>query len=105
MVQASRNEEHLWIDQLALRSPKTALMGVAVARTHLKLLLPQARPLRSGLWVDELAAEAGAELFGVPALREAEHDHVVVVAAEQMLGETQARMGHARCYCSAPMPC
>jgi hypothetical protein len=51
-------------------------------------LTRRARPLWTGLRVDELAAEAITELFGMLALRKAEHEHIGVVAAERVRART-----------------
>jgi len=64
-------------------------VGIAVSGTHLKFLSPQARLLRSGLGIDELVADAGAELFGVPAVCEAEHNHGVVAAEQKRARELE----------------
>ena len=42
----------------------------------------RARPLRAGLGIDKLTAEAVAELLCVGTLGKAEDEHVVIVASE-----------------------
>ena len=53
-----------------------------VPRQQSLLLAPSTRPLRPRLWIDELAGEAVAKLFGMLALRKTEDEHVDVVTAE-----------------------
>ena len=79
---ADGDERHFFIDQLAERSADFA--GIAVAGAHANDLATRARPLGAVLGIDELAAKAIAELFGVLALGKAEDVHVRAVSIKRM---------------------
>jgi hypothetical protein len=62
-----------------------------VPRQQSLLLTPSTRPLRPRLWIDELAGEAVAELFGMLALRKTEDEHVRVIAAERVRARAERK--------------
>jgi hypothetical protein len=64
------------------------LLRLQVKRNGLSLL-PRARPFWPVLRIDELAAEALSELFGVHTLREAEDVDVDAVAVKRMAAVAQ----------------
>jgi hypothetical protein len=66
----------------ALAAIHSPLWGILHAIGAILRSASSAWPLGAGLGVDELAAEALAELIGVLSLGKAEDDHIGVVVAE-----------------------